>query len=127
MEELVKESNIGIIKISDEVVSVIAGIAASEIEGVYEMPATVGNNLTHIFTGKKSQGKGVKVTIDENSAIIDINVVVEYGLNIPKVVSEVQDNVKKTVEAMTGLAVSNVNILVQNILLPKKEVEVKEK
>lgn len=127
MEELIKESNIGIIKISDEVVSVIAGIAASEIEGVYEMSTGVTNNLTHIFTGKKSQGKGVKVTIDEDSAIIDINVIVEYGVNIPKVVGEVQENVKKTVEAMTGLAVSSVNVLVQNILLPKKDVEVKEK
>ena len=72
--------------------------------------------------GKKaSNGKSVKVSLEENKAIIELNVAVEYGVKIPEVVNSVQENVKKTVEAMTGLIVDKVNVNVQNIYVPKKE------
>nr|WP_312289442.1 Asp23/Gls24 family envelope stress response protein [Clostridium chromiireducens] len=93
MEDLIREDNIGVVKISDEVVSVIAGIAAQEIDGILDGQMGVASNLTNIFNGKK----------------------------IMDVVAQVQDNVKKTVEAMTGLYVEAVNIYVQNVYLPKKE------
>ena len=121
MEDLVREENIGVVKISDEVVSVIAGIAAQEIDGVLDAQMGVASNLTNIFKGKKSTAKASKVTLEEDKAIIDMNVSVEYGRKIMDVVAQVQDNVKKTVEAMTGLYVESVNIYVQNIYLPKKE------
>jgi len=121
MEDLVREENIGVVKISDEVVSVIAGIAAQEIDGILDGQMGVASNLTNIFKGKKSTAKASKVTLEEDKAIIDMNVSVEYGMKIMDVVSQVQDNVKKTVEAMTGLYVEAVNIYVQNIYLPKKE------
>jgi len=121
MEDLVREENIGVVKISDEVVSVIAGIAAQEIDGVLDSQMGVASNLTNIFKGKKSTAKASKVTLEEDKAIIDMNVSVEYGRKIMDVVAQVQDNVKKTVEAMTGLYVESVNIYVQNIYLPKKE------
>ena len=121
MEDLVREENIGVVKISDEVVSVIAGIAAQEIDGVLDSQMGVASNLTNIFKGKKSTAKASKVTLEEDRAIIDMNVSVEYGRKIMDVVAQVQDNVKKTVEAMTGLYVESVNIYVQNIYLPKKE------
>lgn len=121
MEDLVREENIGVVKISDEVVSVIAGIAAQEIDGVLDSQMGVASNLTNIFKGKKNTGKASKVTLEEDKAIIDMNVSVEYGIKIMDVVAQVQDNVKKTVEAMTGLYVEAVNIYVQNIYLPKKE------
>lgn len=122
MENKNYEENLGIVKISDEVVSVIAGIAAGEIKGVEDLQQT-GNNISQLLKGKKNVAKNVKVTLNEEKAIIDLNLAVEYGVKIPEVVSSVQENVKKTVEAITGLKVEAVNIIVQNIYLPKTEKE----
>ncbi|MEG1004380.1 Asp23/Gls24 family envelope stress response protein [Clostridium sp.] len=119
--------NIGIVKISDEVVSVIAGIAAEEIEGVMEFQHGVTNNISQLLKGKKASGKAVKVTLEEDRARIEMAVTVLYGVKILDVVAGVQENVKKTVEAMTGLVVSSVDVYVQNIYLPKSsEKESKE-
>lgn len=125
MEDFNNE-NVGVVKISDEVVSVIAGIAAEEIQGVVGFQGGVTNNITHILKGKKSAGKSVKVTLEEDRAIIELNLSVEYGVKIMEVVSKVQDNVKKTVEAMTGLVVDSVNVCVQNIFVPKQEAKTEE-
>ncbi|ADL51675.1 Asp23/Gls24 family envelope stress response protein [Clostridium cellulovorans] len=113
--------DIGVVKISDEVVGVIAGIAASEVKGIANTASGFVNDLTQKISGKKNNARGVKVTLDEDSAIIELNVVVEYGVKIPEVAAELQENVKKTVEALTGLNVENVNIIVQNIYIPKAE------
>ncbi|MCR1949752.1 Asp23/Gls24 family envelope stress response protein [Clostridium sp. DSM 100503] len=123
MENKNYDDNLGRVKISDEVVSVIAGIAAEEIKGVEDLQQMGGNNISQLLKGKKNVGKNVKVTLSENSAIIDLNLAVEYGVKIPEVVNAVQENVKKTVEAMTGLNVEYVNINVQSIYLPKTEKE----
>ena len=123
MENKNYDDNLGIVKISDEVVSVIAGIAAEEINGVEDLQQIGGNNISQLLYGKKNVGKNVKVTLSENSAIIDLNLAVEYGVKIPEVVNAVQENVKRTVEAMTGLNVDYVNINVQSIYLPKTEKE----
>lgn len=120
-ENLKTNVNMGIVKISDEVVSVIAGIAAAEIKGIVGMSAGLTGGITQILSGKKNLSKGVKVTVGEDSATIDLVVVVEYGTKIPEVALQVQENVKKAVESMTGLAVSAVNIFVQNIIVPKGE------
>ncbi len=119
MEDLNNEQTVGIVKISDEVVSVIAGIAAEEIDGIVEFQ----HGVSSIFKGKKTSGKTVKVTLNENSALIEMAVSVEYGRKIPDVVAKVQENIKRTVEAMTGLSVEAVDIYVQNIYMPKKEEE----
>ena len=125
MEGLNKDSNsIGVVRISDEVVSVIAEIAAKEIDGIVETNSGVTGGITHILTGKKSTSKIVKVTVDKEDAVIEMVLGVQYGIKIPEVVSKVQENVKRTVEAMTGLKVSAVNIFIQNIVLPKKEEKV---
>ena len=124
MENVKTDSALGIVKISDEVVSVIAGIAAEEIDGIIELPQGVGNNISQILKGKKNNlGKSVKVTLVEDKAVIDLSVAVEYGVQIPDVVNSVQENVKKTVETITGLSVEAVNISVQNIYVPKQEQE----
>lgn len=123
MEELKKEeSNVGVVKISDEVISVIAGIAASEIKGIAGINANLAGGITQLLTGKKNNTKGVKVAVEEDSASIELSIVVEYGVKIPEVVYQVQDNVKRTVESMTGLNVSAVNIMVQSIIIPKQAV-----
>jgi uncharacterized alkaline shock family protein YloU len=122
MEDSMKNiENMGIVKISDEVVSVIAGLAAAEIKGIVGMSAGLAGGITQIFSSKKNLSKGVKVTVGEESAAIDLVVVVEYGVKIPEVAAAVQESVKRAVESMTGLVVSAVNIYVQNIVLPKTE------
>lgn len=116
------EENLGIVKISDEVVSVIAGIAAEEIKGIMDLQQN-SNNISQLLKGKKNSAKNVKVALEENVATIDMNVAVEYGINIPEVILSVQENVKNTVETMTGLNVESVNVNVQSIYLPKTEKE----
>lgn len=120
-EEVKNEVDLGIVKISDEVVGVISGIAATEIEGVLGMSASLVGGITEILTGKKNLSKGVKVNVGENSASIDLYIVVEYGIKILEVSKKIQENVKKAVESMTGLTVSAVNVHVQNVILPKTE------
>jgi len=120
-ENILNNSNMGIVKISDEVVSVIAGLAAAEIKGINGMNTGLTGGITQILSGKKNLSKGVKVTVGEESATIDLSVVVEYGVKIPEVAGAVQENVKRAVETMTGLTVSAVNIYVQSILVPKSE------
>lgn len=116
-----KDVDMGIVKISDEVVGVIAGLATTEIEGIAGMSTGPVEGITQILTGKKNLSKGVKVSVEENSAAIDLYLAVEYGVNIPEISLKVQENVKKAVESMTGLNVSDINIHVQNVIIPKLE------
>lgn len=127
MDENQKEEiDMGVVKISDDVVGVIAGLATTEVDGVVGMSAGLVGGITQILTGKKNLSKGVKVSVGENSATIDLYVVVEYGVKIPEVALNIQENVKKAVETMTGLTVSNVNIHVQDVLIEKPEKETEE-
>jgi uncharacterized alkaline shock family protein YloU len=85
------------------------------------MSASLVGGITQILSGRKNLSKGVKVSVGENSAAIDLYVVVEYGVKIPDVALEVQENVKKAVQSMTGLNVSAVNVHVQNVMISKME------
>ncbi|MDU2092028.1 Asp23/Gls24 family envelope stress response protein [Clostridium perfringens] len=114
------EANLGIVNISDEVIGVVAGIAASEIDGILEINHNNSTRIGHKFS-KKSLGKGIKVNVENGEAVIEIGVTVQYGIKIPDVVSQVQENVRRTVEAITGLKVALVNIYVQNIIILKEE------
>ncbi len=114
-------TGIGTVKISEDVVGVIAGIAASEIEGVTGLNTATSGGITQVFTGKRNVNKGVKITISEGHAVIDMMLSTEYGYNIPDVVKKVQENVKETVESITGLAVDEINIFVTNITVKKQE------
>lgn len=126
-ENLNKEIEVGIVKISDEVVEVIAGLAASEIDGIEGMSTTLAGGITQILSGKKNVSKGIKVNVGEDNATIDLYVVVKYGIKIADVAKKVQENVRKSVELMTGLNVAAVNIYIQNVVLPKVEEKIKEK
>lgn len=118
-EDVKTEVEMGIVKISDEVVEVIAGLAASEIDGVEGMSATLVGGITQMLSGKKNTAKGVKVSVGEESSTIDLYVVVKYGVKIHEVAQMIQQNVKKSVESMTGLNVSTVNVYIQDVVLPK--------
>lgn len=111
------ETEINGINISEEVVATIAGIAASEVNGVASMNGGFVGGLSEML-GKKT--KGVKVQVGEKDTVIDINLTVEYGARIPDIAWEVQNKVKTQVESMTGLSVVAVNIHVQGVSLPKK-------
>lgn len=110
-----EEESIGNIKISVDVVSTIAGIAASEIEGVSCMYTSFVDGVAQRLGARKSASKGVRVDMAENSVVIDLYIVVEYGVKIPELAWEIQENVKNNVESMTGLAVDKVNIHIEGI------------
>jgi uncharacterized alkaline shock family protein YloU len=115
-------SELGTIKIADEVVSIIAGLAATEVEGVASMSGGIAGGISEVL-GRKSFSKGVKVEVGTEEAKIDIFITVKYGERIPDVAWDIQENVKKAIETMTGLNVSSVNIHVQGVQFPQKEKE----
>lgn len=108
-KEIVAENDESI-KISNDVVASIAGVAVSEVPGVYGM----AGGITEIF-GKKGLTKGIKVEVGEKETKIDVNIIVEYGVRIPDVAFEIQNKVKKAVENMTGLKVVEVNVHIQGV------------
>ena len=122
--EEIDEGNNGI-KIANEVISVIAGIAVSEVQGVASMAGGFAGGITQVLSGKKNYSKGIKVESDEKEVKIDVNIIVEYGSRIPDVAYEIQKRVKKSVENMTGLKVEEVNVHVQGVKTDK-ELEEKE-
>lgn len=109
------EETIGNIKISVDVVTTIAGIAASEIDGVSCMYTSFVDGVAQRLGAKRSFSKGVKVDMSGDSVGIDLYIVVEYGVKIPELAWSIQENVKNSVESMTGLAVSRVNIHIEGI------------
>lgn len=107
-------SGIGSIKISDEVVKIIAGIAAMEIKGVSGMSGGIAGGIAEKL-GRKNMSKGVKAEVGAKEATIDVFVIIEYGMPIKDVASQIQIKVKKAVESMTGLRVREVNVNVQGV------------
>lgn len=129
LDEEIKTENEGI-QISNDVVAVIAGVAVSEVQGVSGMSGGFAGGITEVLSGKKNLAKGIKVEIVEDTAKIDVNIIVEYGSRIPDVAFEIQNRVKKSVENMTGLKVEEVNVHVQGVntdtVMSEKENEQEE-
>ena len=103
------------IKISNDVVAVIAGKAVSEAPGVYAMAGGFAGGISEVLSGKKNLSKGIKVEVGEKETRIDVNIIVEYGTRIPDVAFDIQNRVKSAVEGMTGLKVVAVNVHVQEV------------
>ena len=104
--------DVGQVQIADEVVAVIAGLAATEVEGVAKMSGNITNEIVSKL-GMKKLSKGV--TITGTQVDVTLNLVLSYGVSIPKTSQEVQDKVKSAIETMTGLTVSEVNIRIAGI------------
>jgi uncharacterized alkaline shock family protein YloU len=121
MEENVQSvvNEIGAIKITDEVVAIIAGIAATEVPGVASMSGGIAGGIAEAL-GRKNLSKGVKVEVGEKEAAIDLFIIVEYGFRIPEVAWTIQEKVKSAVEEMTGLNVIEVNIHIQGVNLERE-------
>lgn len=106
-------SDVGTLRIEPDVVGTIAGLAACEVPGVTGMS---GVSLVEMLR-KSNLAKGVKVTVGEREAAVDVYVVLDYGVKIPEVALRVQENVRNAIETMTGLAVIEVNVHVQSVAI----------
>lgn len=105
---------VGEVHITDEVVAIIAGLAATEVDGV----AALAGNITYELVSKlgmKGLSKALKITINEGVATVDLNVHMAYGKNIPETCKAVQERVKTSIESMTGLSVQEVNIHIAGV------------
>jgi uncharacterized alkaline shock family protein YloU len=104
----------GAIRITDDVVAIIAGKAAMEVPGVVNMSGGIAGGISEML-GRKSLSRGVRVEVGEKNAKIDLYIIVEYGCRIPEVAWNIQEKVKRAVESMTGLLVPEVNIHIQGV------------
>jgi len=117
MEKNVEDKKIGTVKIADDVVAMIAGIAATEIDGVTAMVGNITNELMSKM-GIKTLTKGVKVDIYGKEVKVDLAVNMEYGYNVISTGNKVQERVKNSIENMTGLEVRDVNVRIAAIRMP---------
>jgi uncharacterized alkaline shock family protein YloU len=120
-----ERSELGELRIANEVVAVIAGLAATEVDGVAGMSGGIAGGIAEML-GRKNLTKGVKVEVGEHQAAVDLYVIVEYGVRIPDVFWSIQQNVKRAIETMTGLNVVEVNVHIQGVHLPAEEPRAEE-
>lgn len=113
-------SNVGEVQIADEVVATIAGLAATEVEGVAAMSGNITNELVSKL-GMKNLSKGVKIEVNADSVSVDLSLTLEYGYSIPNTSKMVQEKVKAAIENMTGLTVSNVNIRISGVNIERNK------
>lgn len=112
----------GMIRISDDVVATIAGLAALETPGIAGMSGGISEGLAKRLSGKNVQ-KGVSVEVGQLEAAIDLRVIVQYGIPIQEVCRQLQDNVREAVQNMTGLTVVEVNVKVEGVAFKDEEKE----
>lgn len=104
------------VQISKEVVTIIAGLAATEVKGVTSMAGNITNELVGRL-GMKNLAKGVRISVEEDRVTVDLNLNLDYGYSIPKTCQKVQEKVKSSIENMTGLTVESVNIKIANVTM----------
>ena len=109
-----EKDKLGEVQIADEVVAIIAGLAATEVGGVDSMAGNITNELVGKL-GMKNLSKGVKVDVTEDHVSVDLSLNLTYGYNIPEVSEAVQDRVKSAIENMTGLSVLDINIKIAGV------------
>ena len=109
-----EKEKLGEVRIADEVVAIIAGLAATEVEGVDSMAGNITNELVGKL-GMKNLSKGVKVDVTEEHVSVDLSLNIRYGYNIPSVSGQVQDKVSAAIENMTGLTVLDVNVKIAGV------------
>ena len=112
--KLYEKEMMGEVRIADEVVAIIAGLAATEVDGVDSMAGNITNELVGKL-GMKNLSKGVKVDVTEEHVSVDLSLNIKYGYSIPDVSERVQDRVKSAIENMTGLTVLDVNIRIAGV------------
>lgn len=117
-----EDSSLGKVEIAPEVIEVIAGIATTEIDGVYSRRGNFATDVAERF-GLKTHGKGIKVELTQSGVAIDVFVVFDYGVTIPIVAQKVQQNIRQTLKTMTALEIEEVNVHVVGVQMEKEEVQ----
>lgn len=112
------EAEFGQVQIADEVVAIIAGLAATEVDGVSAMAGNITKELIGKL-GMKNLSKGVKVTVQNGVVEVELALNLEYGYSVPETSRKVQEKVKGAIESMTGLTVSEVNVRISNVVMNK--------
>ena len=110
----IKSDQPGEVKIADEVVAIIAGLATREVEGVSSMAGNITNEIVSRL-GMKSLSKGIQVEVSDNEVMVDVAINIAYGYSIPDVSTKVQEKVKTTIESMTGLEVAKINVRIASV------------
>ncbi|RKP57168.1 Asp23/Gls24 family envelope stress response protein [Cohnella endophytica] len=109
-----ERTDMGTIEIAPEVIEVIAGLATVEVDGVAGMSGGLTSGIAELL-GRKNLSKGVKVEVGQREAAVDVSIIVQYGRKIPEVSTEIQRNVKRSIETMTGLNVVEVNVHIHDV------------
>lgn len=117
---MIKGDNLGEVRIADEVVAIIAGLAATEVEGVSSMAGNITNELVSKL-GMKNLSKGIKIEIQEGTVNVDVALNISFGYAIPEVSTKVQERVKAAIENMTGLEVGCVDIRIASVNMGKNK------
>ena len=107
-------SDLGDVRISDDVLAVIAAMAATEVDGVLAMAGNITSELISKL-GMKKLSKGVHVEVSEGSVLVHLSIINRMNENIVSISKKVQDKVKSTLENMTGMEVANVNVNISNV------------
>lgn len=115
-----ENGNMGQVQIADEVVAIIAGLAATEVEGVASMAGNITNELVSKL-GKKSLSKGIHVKVEDGIVNVNVALNIAYGYSVPKTCKKVQEKVKAAIENMTGLEVEKVDIQIANVSISKEK------
>ena len=115
-----ENGNMGQVQIADEVVAIIAGLAATEVEGVASMAGNITNELVSKL-GKKSLSKGIRVKVEAGIVNVNVALNIAYGYSVPKTCKKVQEKVKAAIENMTGLEVEKVDIQIANVSISKEK------
>lgn len=110
----IKSDQVGDVRVADEVVAIIAGLATTEVEGVSSMAGNITNEIVSKL-GMKNLSKGILVEVLENEVKVDVAINIAYGYSIPDVSAKVQDKVKSAIENMTGLTVAVVNVRIASV------------
>ena len=110
----IKSDQVGDVRIADEVVAIIAGLATTEVEGVSSMAGNITNEIVSKL-GMKNLSKGILVEVMENEVKVEVAINIAYGYSIPDVSAKVQDKVKSAIENMTGLTVAVVNVRIASV------------
>lgn len=109
-----RATDLGVVRINNDVITAIASIASLEVRGVNKMGGGLGKTLYDMLT-KKSSAKGVKIQSTDNELKLTVSIIVEYGVDIPRIADEVQEGVKRAVEKMAGLVLSQVDVVVEGV------------
>lgn len=115
-----EDSSLGTVEIAPEVIEIITGISSSEVDGISSMRGNFASGVVERF-GKKSHSKGVKVDLTETGILIDLYVVLDFGVSIPKVVQKLQTNIRQTLKSMTALEIAEINVHVVGIQMDAKD------